>query len=124
MSIRNIGYTDSYGGLISAMEARALTEKGKEDIKLRRLDNLSNMIKSCTAGGDYKTGCILSAEEAAIFRGLDYKLKQTGDHYDISWEDSPASEPTNNSGKENLSSSGEVVASLPIATEVAPVEIP
>lgn len=127
MNVRNIGYTDSYGGLISAIEARALTEKGKEDIKLARRDYLLEMIRDSTSQGVDHLVLDLSKDEPHIFRGLGYTIepianKHQDNLYKVSWKDSPSSETTNNSDKENISSSGEVVASLPIATEVAPSE--
>lgn len=88
MSINGIGYTDSYGGLISAEEAKHLTTKGIEDQKLRRLDELAKSIKTSAEQGSSSTIEPLSDEEVVIFLGLGYRvihLELNG--YRISWED-------------------------------------
>lgn len=89
--IRKIGYTDSYGGLISAVEARELSEKGKQDSKLRRLDEISGKIKAAAAKGHNTLHLDLTVEEIKIMTSLGYEHNDIDGLSVIDWSEDPAS---------------------------------
>jgi len=83
------GYSDSYGGLISAEEAKHLTVKGKEDQKLGRLNQLSQAIKCATSSGLSSTTEYATEAEVKVFLSLGYRItyvdKKRPNIVKISW---------------------------------------
>lgn len=84
--ISKIGYTDSYGGLISAIEAQHLTEKGKENQKLRRSTELTYFIKDRAAAGVDHACLDLSEEEQKTLVSLGYTVYKDLTQHVISWK--------------------------------------
>ena len=74
MSINKIGYTDSYGGLISAEEARHLSQKGKEDSRLERLDTIAKYIKEAANKGYNNARMDINPDEAKVLLTLGYAI--------------------------------------------------
>lgn len=116
--VDKIGYTDSYGGLISATEARALSERGKENLASSRLNSLLELVKRAASGGKTSAKLDLTPVEAEMFRGLGYEVKQEmlplwslvdWEKEKVTSQNSPSSETTYICDSPNFSSSGEDV---------------
>ena len=93
MDISKIGYIDSYGGLISAVEARHLTEKGKVNQRLKRLDDITKSLKHCTDLGLMEASMPLTTKEADTLKTLGYvvELEAEPNLYKVSWSEDNSS---------------------------------
>lgn len=111
MNIKDTGYTDSYGGLPSALEARALSAKGEEDHKHKRINDIAEAIKHQASRGDKDCWITLSEEECITLAMLGYVVESCATSSRISWEaHSPSCDSTKSTvGEKQDSSSGEDV---------------
>lgn len=73
-NIYEIGFADSYGGMISAGEARNLTEKGKENIRFREIEWIVDCIKDSAGQGKTNATLELIGKQISELKALGYKV--------------------------------------------------